>query len=1302
MIASSSFSCSRGALLALCASLSLMPSTSLADAAAPAPAPSEAAPSVSDEAFLKACRTGDAATVQAAIDAKLNLNQLSNKATPLTNAILFGHEDVAKMLIDAGADINIANGMEQTPLMLACYRAYEQLVQKLIAAACQLNEWDKSGNTALLYACPHYQTKPELVKMLLQAGAQPEACSENGSSALAYAFNQNKEKLIELFLSKADTTSADFTRSLASVMRKACSSGKLELVKRLIALGASPVYYNENHSYSSPLQTAISANQLELVRYLLEQGAGDWSRKSTLNSLSYELANLENLEIIKLLIAHEFPINATLDYEEPLLFSAIQEKNKPLIKLLLEHGADTSVTGKNGQSVKAYAHAYLSDDKELMELLTKGDTSLSKEEATESLSQIVLDFPYSKAEQKLAIERVKELVELGANPNEVDYLFGYFSWDKQRELIEWLVAHGADLQREKSGAAELIAKVLYSADFDGAKQLIALGADINQRKQSGQPALWSTLENARGEKKNEPIIKFVQELGFDFHATDHEGRSILFLCDAAFLSPLLNLGLDINKLDNEGNTPLLYALQSYNDQLASALIKHGAKTDIVNYQGKNMLLLALNSSSNRNNKSLLAQILDLTSDLEARDSEGNTAYLIACNAGNLELIQTLIAKGVNTKVVNDDGENDLLCALDGLWRDSEEKKASVLIKFLLEQGSDVNVRDKYDNTILHTAANRSNTNIIPYILSLNTPINARNKYGQTALNVIADTYRKENVPVLLQAGADPNIADDDLTTPLMRVCAKGSLENAKLLVEAGALINAVNESGTTPLMRAMGSGSQETVDYLISQGADTKAKNKANKTMLMHAARGENIKLMEFCLGLGDQVNDRTTDGKSPLIFACEEGDPDAVKFFIEHGADIHVTDMEGQSPLMDVCSSWDDSAGKTLQCLNLLVKAGVDVNVADKEGKTALIFAHSKPRFIFALLEAGADVNHRDEKGRSIILLLSSSSEGRMQNLDTLCALGASMADTDLEGKGLLHYIAQGGRVDTLKQLIKAGWDVNAKDKLGRTPLYIALKNNSMQHISTLIELGADINCLTEEGATLMHTAASCYSLKALHHVNNLGLDLDALDHQGRSPLFYAYREGYASSSNLLLKLGADITRISKQGQNMLHAACMGDSENNLKNLIEQSFDVNALDEMGNSPYLLACELGNKAILETLLAAGAKTGIINKSGKTELMASCQNRYFELFELVLSQGGDINATDELGKTALIYACSEGREAHACTFTAGNFKVVQALHTKGADWTLKDKNGKTAADYAKIQNNPAILKLISEIEEQFSN
>ncbi|KAM4601536.1 B-cell lymphoma 3 protein homolog isoform 2-T2 [Polymixia lowei] len=90
--------------------------------------------------------------------------------SPLHLAVQGGHKDLARMLLDAGADINamdIKSG--QSPLMHAVESNNVDLVHFLIESGSNVNGQSYSGNTALHGACGRGQV--DTVRLLLKSGA---------------------------------------------------------------------------------------------------------------------------------------------------------------------------------------------------------------------------------------------------------------------------------------------------------------------------------------------------------------------------------------------------------------------------------------------------------------------------------------------------------------------------------------------------------------------------------------------------------------------------------------------------------------------------------------------------------------------------------------------------------------------------------------------------------------------------------------------------------------------------------------------------------------------------------------------------------------------------------------------------------------------------------------------------------------------------------------------------------------------------------------------------------------------------
>lgn len=78
--------------------------------------------------------------------------------------------------IDAGADLNLADGYGKTPLMIACSWGNEDIVKTLIM--------------------PGFKSK----KTLVAAGADLFKKDENGRTALFYAAEKGNDKIIDIFL----------------------------------------------------------------------------------------------------------------------------------------------------------------------------------------------------------------------------------------------------------------------------------------------------------------------------------------------------------------------------------------------------------------------------------------------------------------------------------------------------------------------------------------------------------------------------------------------------------------------------------------------------------------------------------------------------------------------------------------------------------------------------------------------------------------------------------------------------------------------------------------------------------------------------------------------------------------------------------------------------------------------------------------------------------------------------------------------------------------------------------------------
>jgi len=103
--------------------------------------------------------------------------------TPLGLASYFGNEDVARLLLLKGADPNVSsrNGYNVYPIHSAVAANYDMIAKMLIEAGANVNVVQMSGDTPLHSAAQNGNI--ELIIVLLEAGANVNAITEDGQTA---------------------------------------------------------------------------------------------------------------------------------------------------------------------------------------------------------------------------------------------------------------------------------------------------------------------------------------------------------------------------------------------------------------------------------------------------------------------------------------------------------------------------------------------------------------------------------------------------------------------------------------------------------------------------------------------------------------------------------------------------------------------------------------------------------------------------------------------------------------------------------------------------------------------------------------------------------------------------------------------------------------------------------------------------------------------------------------------------------------------------------------------------------------
>ena len=105
--------------------------------------------------------------------------------TPLHYAAFKGHKDVAQVLLEWGAEINVSGNGVKTPLHLAAKWGHRCVVQFLIQNGADVNSTKGGGCTPLHTAA--INGHKEIVELLIENGADVNATDNDGQTPLHWA-----------------------------------------------------------------------------------------------------------------------------------------------------------------------------------------------------------------------------------------------------------------------------------------------------------------------------------------------------------------------------------------------------------------------------------------------------------------------------------------------------------------------------------------------------------------------------------------------------------------------------------------------------------------------------------------------------------------------------------------------------------------------------------------------------------------------------------------------------------------------------------------------------------------------------------------------------------------------------------------------------------------------------------------------------------------------------------------------------------------------------------------------------------
>nr|XP_001402132.2 hypothetical protein ANI_1_2064184 [Aspergillus niger CBS 513.88] len=435
--------------------------------------------------------------------------------------------------------------------------------------------------------------------------------------------------------------------------------------------------------------------------------------------------------------------------------------------------------------------------------------------------------------------------------------------------------------------------------------------------------------------------------------------------------------VDLLHQDEEGRTPLIYAVQYNEVSLTAMFLRHPtSRTEPRDFHGRTALWYAVQQG----NTDIIPLLLDSGADdgnlsatrLLLRDPTVWTPVFalhavnnvlpplcMAADRGSIEMVRSLVECGWYVNEVDVEGRTPLHCA-------AENGHDPVVQVLLANEQLDVNARDHRKSTALHEAAwkgygctplwyatRHGHYNVALKLLEesnviVNTVCRLQTQPEKsTSLHHAVNCNATQTVQRLLARTAlNPNVTDDCGRTPLSCASRAGNLPMVELLLSRSDVrVNSAEQNEQPPLWSAASQGHIQVVERLLQCGdiEVNQGWGPYSSPLLAAITRGHSGVAMRLlnCVPRPD-VNARTYLGDSALSLTAREGHVDVVARLLEDWqTDRNGADRQGRTALW-----WAARAGQAQIVQRLLEDDRVLIDVMDNDGVDAMGAARSYYHF--------------------------------------------------------------------------------------------------------------------------------------------------------------------------------------------------------------------------------------------------------------------------------------------------------------------------------------------------------------------
>ncbi len=300
-------------------------------------------------------------------------------STALTVAVSTQNPQCVRLLLDKGANPNRPNSDGGTPLMRAAsvlhygspqsiqppVQQQIQIMQMLLNHGANVNAQSNQGRTAFgnsIYGGGYNLTLDLTVpRFLIAHGANVNAKCVDGQTPFEWTIADGSTSIVPLthFLLDHGANVNEAYSNGGSPLQRATEWINPALVQTLVLHGANLNVHSPGNDMT-PLIQAARQGQVGTMKLLIAKGA-DVNAFSVYDSSALFVATQHNRpDMVKLLLEHGANSNYVNKIEmcDPALYVAVAQHHPKLVSLLVAHGADANVQGQDGSTSLTLASKY--------------------------------------------------------------------------------------------------------------------------------------------------------------------------------------------------------------------------------------------------------------------------------------------------------------------------------------------------------------------------------------------------------------------------------------------------------------------------------------------------------------------------------------------------------------------------------------------------------------------------------------------------------------------------------------------------------------------------------------------------------------------------------------------------------------------------------------------------------------------------------------------------------------------------------------------------------------------------------